>query len=324
MTLWLAGARQRRDASVTDRGHEALYDLARLCAFDPADLRVAPLLDHTSPPAVCGGSPGAVGHAFKGLSTDRDGALVCTEREVLVLDRGARPVGRLDHPWFNDLHHAVRGGPALQLAASGLDGIVVLEDPPRFLSFGGGPAPAGDLRTADLKPHRLHPNHLFRAGGDVWATLGAVGRVRRLRDGFEAPLADTVIHDGVEGPDGRIWLTAVDGRLLVFDAARGRLERELALPADGPEPLGWCRGLGFAAGLAWVGFTRIRATRWRRALAWARGRLRGRPVATRRPTRLVGLELDPVRIVAEVPLEPHGLDALFGVDRAPGSISPGA
>ena len=40
------------------------------------------------------------------------------------------------------------------------------------------------------------------------------------------------------------------------------------------EPLGWCHGLAFAAGLAWVGFTRIRATRARERLYVSRALVR--------------------------------------------------
>jgi hypothetical protein len=64
-----------------------------------------------------------------------------------------------------------------------------------------------------------------------------------------------------------------------------------------------------------VGFTRIRATRLRENLAWVRGRLRGRPVATRRPTRAVGVELGSGRVIAEVALAPAGLDAVFSIIR---------
>lgn len=323
MTLWLAGGRQGRPAGATDRDHEPLYDEARLVAFDPTDLAVTPLLARRSPPEVCGGAPRGVGHVFKGLATDRDGAWVCTEREVLRLDRAGAAREVRSHPWLNDLHHAAPLGGRLHLAASGLDGVIRWGEPPEWVPLEGAPAPVGELRAARLKPHRAHPNHLWEAGGRAFVTLGVLGAVWPL-DGNPVRISDRVIHDGVPGPDGLVWLTAVDGRLLGFDPVRQRVVREVVLPAEGREPLGWCRGLRFVDGRAWVGFTRLRTTRSRAALAWARGALRGRPVATRRPTRIVAYELDPVRKIAEVPLEPYGLDALFAIDHAPDSIPAGA
>jgi hypothetical protein len=157
-------------------------------------------------------------------------------------------------------------------------------------------------------------NHVVEWRGRRLATRGTRGDLLDLDTGVTFPVADVVIHDGTPGPDGLLWVTAVDGRLFGLDAT-GRVARAVAVPPPDTtgEPLGWCRGLAFSEGLVWVGFTRIRATRARERLAWVRGRLRGRRIATRRPTRLVGLTLDPVRIVRTVELASVGLDALFAV-----------
>ena len=102
--------------------------------------------------------------------------------------------------------------------------------------------------------------------------------------------------------------------LIAIDPASGRSESiDLDAIEGGAEPLGWCRGLHLHGDTAFVGFTRIRATRWRSHLAWVRGRLGNKPVATRLPTRVVAYDLARrVRIGSWV-VEDVGIDALFGI-----------
>lgn len=66
-----------------------------------------------------------------------------------------------------------------------------------------------------------------------------------------------------------------------------------------------------------VGGRAHRVVRMRRHLAWVRGRLRGRPVATRHPTRLVEVDLSTGAVLREHPTEEHGLHAIFGIVEAP-------
>jgi hypothetical protein len=76
-----------------------------------------------------------------------------------------------------------------------------------------------------------------------------------------------------------------------------------------PDPLGWCRGLHVEDGVAFVGFSCLRSTRWKENLRWlGRGHL-GR----RRPTRVAAFDLANRRKIAEWTLEPVGLDAIFAI-----------
>lgn len=286
MKLVLAGGRQGRTAGLADRDHRPLYDLAVLAELDPATLALRQVL--TEP----------VGRRFGAPSIDGGDVVVCTEGEVLRV-RGGAVVDRWTHPSMDDLHHAAVIDGRLLAVATGLDGVLEGEEL----------HPVGD---------RVHPNYVFAANGRTWVTRGTAGDARCLDDGRTVPIASVVVHDGI--PDGETaWFTAVDGRLVHVDLGSGRALRTLDLhqPDDGPEPLGWCRGLAIVDGVAWVGFTRIRATRVRRNLAWVRGRLRGVPIASRRPTRVVGFELATGRRVASVELAAVGIDALFGIAAIP-------
>ena len=175
--------------------------------------------------------------------------------------------------------------------------------------------PRTDVRRRSLTPATVHPNHAFTVEGTCFVTRGRAGDAVSLDGAHRWPLADTVVHDGVVCADG-VWFTAVDGQLIRVDAATGVVDRRIQLRERGQTgPLGWCRGLAFGGGLAWVGFSRLRATRVRRNLAWVRGWLRGRIDVSRRPTRIVGF--DPASGWARhtVELGSHGMDAIFGLLR---------
>jgi len=284
--IFVAGGRQARPAGARDRDHRTLYDGARLIWIDPATGAVER--------AVHG--DGAI---YKGLRADGDGFLASGERAVHRLTAGGAVLESWSHPSLDDVHDAVRIDGHLLVASTGAEAVIDLGiDPPRTI-----PCDA-----------RSHPNHVVQWQGRRLVTRGDRGDLLDLDDRTVFPVADVVVHDGTPGPGGLLWLTSVDARLIGVDRD-GRVARTVVLPSpdDGAEPLGWCRGLAFAGGLVWVGFTRIRATRARERLAWVRGTLRGKRYATRRPTRVVAYTMDPVHVVHEIALADHGLDAVCAI-----------
>lgn len=286
----VCGGRQARPAGVADRRHRALYDQGVLLWLDPDTGALTP--GRTAPGRL--GAPSLAGGEL----------VLCTERSVL---RGAEEISR---PWMADVHHALVHEGRLWAVCTAIDALVSDEE---WLPVDPqARRPAGDVRDVALPRARSHPNHALAWDGALWVTRGLRGDVVST-DGRRWPLTDgIVVHDGVAADDG-IWFTAVDGRLLRVDPAEGRVDRvvDLRQPDDGPEPLGWCRGICLRGDLVWVAFTRIRTTAWRARLAWTRGLLRGRPVATRRPTRVAAFERATGRRVREIPTE--GLDAIFGM-----------
>jgi len=305
--LTLAGAHQHRPASVTDRDHEPLYDQGLLLQLSAA----------TRPPRVLGTyrvDDALPGHALKGIARSGGGWLACTERELLWVDEAGEVARRWTHPLLNDVHHALEHDGTLWVASTGADAVLEVRDGEvaRVHAL-GGPLPDGDLRTRSLKPHQVHPNHLFAWDGEVWVTCLHPGHARALRSGRRLEVDDERIHDGVVHA-GRVWFTTVDGRVVITDGHhRDVIDLNTLDAGDGP--LGWCRGLVVDGERMWVGFTRLRATRWRHHLAWVRGRLRGRVEVTRRPTRVVEIDLTACALAHEVDLEPHGVHAVFGLDR---------
>ena len=123
------------------------------------------------------------------------------------------------------------------------------------------------------------------------------------------PLSTERIHDGV-CYNGLLYFTSVNGRIIVANPRTLRVEQTIDLNAMHPEGtlLGWCRGILLDGTKAWVGFSHIRPTKLRENLAWV---MRGfRQVL---PTRLACYDLVRRRCVAEIDLQTHGLNAVFGI-----------
>jgi hypothetical protein len=85
---------------------------------------------------------------------------------------------------------------------------------------------------------------------------------------------------------------------------------------DNPENrvLGFCRALLPATEtLAWVGFTRLRPTRFREKLDWLRS-----SKLDCKPTRIALYDLSASRCLREIELAAHGMDLIFSIVASPG------
>ena len=258
---------------------------------------------------------------FKQGALDGERLWVCTPTEVLAFRLpAAEPEVRISLPFFHDLHH-VRPTAAgtLLVVVTGLDlvaEITTAGDVVREWSVvAGNPwmTRARDVdyrRVRSLKPYAAHPNHVFELDGEPWVTrfihrdaLCLTRPERRIAIGIEQP------HDGLVTGD-RVWFTTVDGHLACADAvSRAIVETHDLRAMDGRRRIrGWCRGIWLDGRRAWVGFSRFRPTRFRENLAWA-----GRGFRSFRGTHLACFDLDARRVVAEVELEPIGMNAVFSV-----------
>jgi hypothetical protein len=128
-----------------------------------------------------------------------------------------------------------------------------------------------------------------------------------VRIGFAGP------HDGIHHGDA-IYFTSVDGHIIQIDAATLKMRQAIDLnAAEGTEqPLGWCRGLFVTGDIAWVGFSRLRPTRFRSNVRWLKRGLRWRGHEMR-PTRLAAYNLKTNLLLDEINLEPHDFNAVFSI-----------
>ncbi|HKB93850.1 MAG TPA: hypothetical protein VKC62_06440 [Gaiellaceae bacterium] len=320
--VYVVGGRQRAPRTVFEQ-EEAWqgYDQGLVLLVEPATGVVSTVFTYTSPPEVVA-EDGAVSLQ---ASTLHDGRLyTCTETEVMVFSLpGFERLEYVSLPFFNDVHHvrrSLRGN--LLVANAGLE--MVVEVTPQgevveaFNTLGEDPW-AGfdrslDYRKISTKPHRAHPNYVFYLGDEVWATRFEQGDAVSLDPaGRTVEVSDERIHDGLLH-DGHIYFTTVDGKIVVVDAES--LERldtiDLATFHDERALLGWCRGVLVDGDRLWVGFSRIRPTRFRANVAWA-----ARGFRPSKPTHVACYDLRRRECLVEIDLEPAGLSALYSILPAP-------
>ena len=74
--------------------------------------------------------------------------------------------------------------------------------------------------------------------------------------------------------------------------------------------LGWCRGLlPLDSRRLWVGFTRVRKTRFKENLLWVKHAFRDRE----RPTHMALYDLAEKKLLQEIDLEKFGMNVVFGM-----------
>jgi hypothetical protein len=321
--LYVVGGQQRalRPLSATDDWYE--YQKAVVLDLDVSTRTAVTRVEYVTPAEAC--PPEGATILFKSGSIVADRLYVCTQTEVLIYHIPSfERVAYISLPMFNDLHHVLPTPQGTLLVANtGLDMVLELavdgtvlrqwnvlgEDPwSRF-------SPDTDYRRVrTTKPHHSHPNHVFLVGEDVWATrfeqkdavcLTAPGR--RIDIGLER------VHDGFMH-EGRVYFTTVDGHIVIADPAAQAVVDVVDLNRmSSPDvQLGWCRSLALDGDLIWVGFSRIRPTKFRENVGWV---LRG--FKRDFGTHVACYDLRRRECVIEIGVEPFGMSAIFGIFRAP-------
>jgi hypothetical protein len=325
--LYVLGGQQRGARPMSGGLDWYEYERGLILEVDPVSGSVERRLAYESPPGSRVEEDPVV--LFKSASLVGDTLYACTQTELLLYRvPDFTPVGYISLPRFNDVHHVrPSANDGLLVAISGLDQVVELERDGTVrrewaVIEGEGPwdrfDPTIDYRLVrTTKPHHAHPNNVFQLGDEVWATrfeqrdaVSLTRPGRRIAIDLERP------HDGLVH-DGRVWFTTVNGKVVVADAASLEVVEviDLADFQSSAEPLGWARGIHIdAEGGLWVGFSRIRPTKFRENVAWlARG------FKNVRPTRVDRYDLSTRQLTHTIDLEPAGLSAVFSVHGAPPS-----
>jgi hypothetical protein len=318
--LYVVGGQQRAPRpmkALVQDWYEYQKGLVLAVDADACSARLA--VEYVTPPELCASGDPAI--LFKSGTLEGRLLYLCTQTEVLVYEV---PSFALRHhvslPQFNDVHH-VRPAPDgnLLIANTGLDmvmeitldGSVVRE----WSALGMDPwerfsRDVDYRKVRTTKPHLAHPNFIFLFGGDIWATrfeqkdaVCLTEPARRIEIGVER-LHDGVVHNGL------VYFTTVNGKVVVADPVELRVVKVIDLNRDGdPEALlGWCRGIFVDEDRLWVGFSRMRPTKFRENVAWVRHGFKHSL-----GTRVSAYDLATGRLLTEVDLEPFGLSAVFGI-----------
>jgi hypothetical protein len=322
--LYVAGGRQRTLRTMADAGqHWYEYQKGVIVDLDTATRRASLPVEYVSPPEAC--PPEAPAILFKSGTLVGDRLYLCTQTEVLVYrvpDFALESYVSL--PMFNDVHH-VRPTPDgnLLVANTGLDMVVEMtpEGEVRQIWNVLGEDPwARFSRDVDYrlvkttKPHHAHPNYVFYIGEEPWATrfeqrdaISLLDPGRRIEIGLER------VHDGYVAND-LVYFTTVNGMVAVADTRTLQVLEVIDLTHAHPADmlLGWARGIYVDGDQMWVGFSRIRPTKFRENVGWV---LRG--LKRDFGTHIGCYDLRTRESLGQVRLEEFGLDAVFGIYPAP-------
>jgi len=318
--LYVAGGQQRALRPMSAVGQDWYeYQMGVVLDLDTATARATREVEYVSPPDAA--EPDSPRILFKS-GTLQDGLLyLCTQTEVMVYKLPTfERLTYISLPMFNDVHH-VRPTPEgnLLVANTGLDTVVELTsagDVVRIWNVLGEDPWARFSRETDYrmvkttKPHHAHPNHVFYIGDEPWATrfeqrdaVSLLDPGRRIDIGLER------IHDG-EVHDGHVYFTTVDGNVVIADTTTLKVVEVIDLTKLHPSDmlLGWARGLHVDGRYMWVGFSRIRPTKFRENLGWVLQGLK-RDFGTH-----VGCyDLVTRKSIGQFNVEEFGLSAIFGI-----------
>jgi hypothetical protein len=325
MQLYISGGRQRRQLVGDTAPEWSLYDRARIVRLDTDSLRSEVVVDYETPLEARPAEECSI--LFKQGTMEGRTLYVCTSTEVLRFETpDFRRTGYVSLPCFNDLHHVCRGHDgSLLVANTGLDMVVECTLQGELLrhwsALGEDPwqrfSRDTDYRkVVTTKPHKSHPNFVFLLDGDIWVTrawqrdaLCLTRPDRRIEIGVET------VHDGALHGDC-IYFTCVNGHVVIADRQSGQVKVTVDLNAMESEPgkvLGWCRGICVLGDrFAWVGFTRVRKTKFRENLLWLKHNFRHLDA----PTHIALYDLEARRCLQEISIEEHGINVLFGIFQA--------
>ncbi len=334
-SLYVTGARQK-NLLIKKEAEQNLYEKALILRIDTdtGDARVC--VEHESPPGARAGENSS--NVFKSGTLVGGIFYSCTSTEVILYRVPSfEPIVYLSLPWFNDLHHVCPSADGnLLVVNTGLDQVLKISREGRVLNewsvletdtwtrF----SRATDYRKVEsTKPHEAHPNFVFELAGEVWVTrFHQRDSICLTRPGKRIDIAVQRPHDGLRF-QGKIYFTTVDGHIVIVDETTLAIERAVDLNAIGSNPkilLGWCRGLlPDDQGRIWVGFTRVRKTRFTENLLWVKHKLQdGR---TEQPTHLARYDLRQNICLQQIDLEQFGMNVVFSIFEAgPDAIPPAA
>ena len=302
-----------------------LYEAALILRLDTVAERTNLEVEYKSPPEARANEKSS--HVFKSATLVGNKFYTCTSTELLIFEvPGFTRTGYVSLPCFNDLHHiSPMPDGNLLVANTGLDMVVKVTPEGQVLEqwnvLGGDPwsrfSRDVDYRKVEsTKPHQSHPNAVFQLGEEIWVTrFSQRDAICLTSPGKSIQIEVQRPHDGLVYGN-RIYFTTVDGRIVIADRSRLEVVQIIDLNEihKGHERenvvLGWCRGiLPLDERRVWVGFTRVRRTRFKENVLWIKHSFG----ETERSTHVALYDIAEKKCLQEIDLEQHGMSVIFGI-----------
>jgi hypothetical protein len=329
-SLYVLGARQRKTLLKTEQ-EQYLYESALILRLDTERAQCEVCVDYQSPPEARASQDSS--NVFKSSTLVGDTLYACTSTEVIIFRVPSfERIGYVSLPCFNDLHHVTPTHDGnLAVANTGLDMVVQFTPSGKVIAewsvLGKDPwtrfSREVDYRKVDsTKPHESHPNFVFELGTDIWVTrFFQRDAICLTSPGKRIDIGGERIHDGLLVGD-QIYFTSVDGTVILVNRHTLKVDKVLDLKEIDKEKdvlLGWCRGVfPVGEGLVWVGFTRVRRTKFHENVLWVKHLFHNKE----KPTHIALYDLNARKCLQEIDLEQYGMNIVFGVYRAALSAQP--
>jgi hypothetical protein len=320
MNFYVTGGRQR-SRIFTAEEEWRWFERALIICLDTEARNAKICVDYESPPEACPSDQASI--CFKSGTIEGDRLYACTSTEVLVYEvPGFRLLGYISLPSFNDLHH-VRPTPEgnLIVASTGLDMVIEFTLEGRVLRewnvLGEDPwerfSKEIDYRKVPTtKPYRAHPNFVFWIGKDIWVTRGDLKDAVSLTNPGAHINIGMYLHDGISFGD-KLYFTSVDGKLVIVDKQKLQITDTIDLTKidnDDGLPLGWCRGVLISEkSKAWIGFSRLRPTKFKEKILWATRGFK----ELQKPTHITLYDFEAKKRLQEIDLEQYGMNSVFSI-----------
>lgn len=320
--LYILGARQKK-LLVRKEEEWNLYETALILELDTETGQVQTRVEYKTPEEAR--STDKASHVFKAGTLRGNILYTCTSTEVMIFRLPEfQRIGYLSLPAFNDVHHVTPTSDGNLVAVStGLDmvikftpkGDVVKEwpvlDEPLWSRFSRD---VDYRKVASTKPHKSHPNFVFELDGEVWVTrFTQRDAICLSTPGKRIDIAVQRPHDGLVCGE-RIYFTTVDGQVVIANHRTLQVEQAVDLKLiDGQKALlGWCRGLfPVDEQRIWVAFTRVRKTNLQENILWVKNVLHDG--MGEKPTHVSLYDLARRKCLADIDMEPHGLNIIFSI-----------
>jgi hypothetical protein len=322
--LYLLGGRQRK-LLFKNEEEQRLYEAAIILRLDTSTSIASVELEYKTPPEARASDEASL--AFKAASLIGNTLYTCTSTEVLIFEVPSfKRIGYVSLPCFNDLHHvAPTPDGNLLVANTGLDMVVMFTPEGRVLAewnvLGEDPwsrfSREVDYRKVEsTKPHQSHPNSVFQLGQDVWVTrLSQKDAICLTTPGKRINIDVQRPHDGLVC-DNRIYFTTVDGRIVIANRYSLEIDQIIDLNEihrvrnQDDALLGWCRGvLPLDERRLWVGFTRVRKTKFTENVMWIKHAFKEKE----RPTHIALYDIVDKVCLQEIDVENFGVNVIFGI-----------
>lgn len=208
--------------------------------------------------------------------------------ELIIYDLPHWTIHRIiSFPSFNDLHGVTVIDDEIGIVNTGLEIFQVLNingDIKKEFNAMDEPGRIRFDRTIDyrhigsIKPHQVQINNAFQIDGDWWVTrclsqdaINLNNREDRIPIGVGQP------HDGLICGDF-IFFTTTNAHIVIACTATRKIEEVINLNAlrGKREKMGWCRGIVVKGLTAYVGFTRLRRSKWHGLFDITKDFMRGR------------------------------------------------